>query len=1157
MTIPTYKTWTMQSLLKPNTAKDNDTRLQWGNLHGCAASLSITEFAKQQNKPLLIVTPDIHTSNKLVRELKFFAGTSPNLEILNYPDLETLAYDHFSPHEDIISERLYTLFRITLMNKGIIVAAVSSLLYKLAPKEYLQAHTFILQIGDKLNPQGLSKRLMESGYSNVEQVLQHGEYSIRGAMIDIFPMGSKTPYRIELFDNDVETIRSFDPDTQRSIEKTDSIRLLPAREYPLTDDSITHFRNHWREQFSGNPSDCPIYNSISNGEHANGIEYYLPLFFDKLCHFFDYLTNDSIIFHLSDTQQQLNDFYDSIKHRYDQLAHDTSRPILTPEQIFLTPQQFLTLCKPHTQIILQQQSIAEKQANFNFNNKQLPDLIVNHKAKNPVANLEAFINKHSGRYLFCAESTGRREALLELLKPISIYPHQFDGWQSFLGDNHKIGICIAPLDTGLYMSDPDITVICESDLFGEQVMQRRLRKQQGHDPELMIRNLTELKIGDPVVHIDYGVGRYQGLKLIKTSDHEAEYVTIEYASDDKIYVPIQSLHLISRYTGVDKDHAPLQRLGTSHWKKIRKKSLEKIRDTAAELLDLYSKRAATPGHAYPKTDKDFCQFRQAFPFEETPDQASSIDAVINDMLQPHSMDRLVCGDVGFGKTEVAMQAAFHAANTGKQVAILVPTTLLANQHTQNFKDRMADWPIRIDELSRMQSAKQQNETIKALEQGNVDIVIGTHKLLQPSIKFKDLGLLIIDEEHRFGVGQKEKIKQLRAHVDILTLTATPIPRTLNMALAGTRDLSIIATPPAKRLSIKTFLYNYNKEIIAEAVNREIMRGGQVYFIHNDVATLPAMAEKLQQIVPNLRVAIAHGQMPERQLERVMTDFYHQKYQVLICTTIIESGIDIPSANTIIINHADRFGLAQIHQLRGRVGRSHRQAYAYLLVTDKKCISKDAEKRLQAISELDALGAGFNLANHDLEIRGAGELLGEEQSGHIEAIGFSLFMELLEEAVTALKSGKEPLLDMQQRTGTEIDLHLSALIPDILVPDVNMRLTLYKRLSHCNTQNEIHELRVEMIDRFGKLPEATLNLIKISELKLTASKLGIQKIDMGTQSGSIDFIEKPPIDPMCIINLIQQHPKEYQLVSNQRLKFNYPESTDRFMFLSQLFSKFKQ
>jgi transcription-repair coupling factor (superfamily II helicase) len=1130
------------SALQPPLLRIDNQRIHWGNLHGSSASLAVASLAVQaREKIILVVAPDIHTARRWERDLRFFTAQQ-ELSCHYFPDWETLPYDHFSPHPDLVSERLLVMHHLLRMKHGIVIAALPTLMYKLMPRDYLQAHAMALSCGETLDFHHFRQALLEAGYHAVNQVFEHGEFAIRGAIMDIFPMGNPFPYRLELFDEKIETIRRFDPETQCSVEKIEKIRLFPAREYPLTEAGINFFRQNWRAQFAGNPKESPIYANISEGMPATGAEYYLPLFFSALNTFFDYLPENTQIVCTEPLPAIADKFWQEVTNRYEQLRHDIQRPLCEPAAIFLAPNEVFAGMKKFPQIQCHSEKLPEKAGHFNFGTHEPPALQVDHKAKKPLQKLQTFLTEHNSRVLFCAETTGRRAILLELFSEINLHPETVTSWRDFLDAKVMHGICVAPLDLGLWLDEPRLGLICESQLFGEQVQQRRLRKGSRQDPALMIRNLTELKIGAPVVHIDHGVGRYLGLEQMSAGGQQGEYLKLEYAGGDKIYVPVTDLHKISRYTGADADAAPMQRLGTKQWQAIKRKTAEQVRDVAAELLDVYSRRQAAPGHAFKAPDHHFLQFRRAFPFEETPDQTRAIDEVINDMTQPRSMDRLICGDVGFGKTEVAMQAAFLSAHQGKQVAILVPTTLLAEQHLHSFQDRFADWPLQIAAFSRMQNAKDQKNAAERLAAGKIDIAIGTHKLLSENIRFKDLGLLIVDEEHRFGVRQKERIKALRAHVDILTLTATPIPRTLNMALAGTRDLSIIATPPARRLSIKTFVYEYEASIIREAVLREAMRGGQLYFLHNEVETIEVMAAKLQSIVPEARLGIAHGQMPERQLEKVMADFYHQRFNVLVCTTIIESGIDIPTANTILINRADRFGLAQLHQLRGRVGRSHHQAYAYLLIAPGQKLTADAEKRLEAICQLEELGAGFQLATHDLEIRGAGELLGEEQSGHIHAVGFSFYMELLEAAVSALKAGEEPSLEPALRQGPEVNLHTSAFIPDIYLPDVNARLTLYKRLTSAVNDQEIQELKAEMIDRFGPLPEPTQHLFTLAHLKLQLASLGVIKVEVTEQYGYFYFNDKPSISPQKIIALIQKQPKNYQLVNNSTLRFKV-SSTD--------------
>ena len=1145
------------SALHPPALSSHDTKISWGNLKDTAQALAMTCFNKNSSTCNVIITADVQEAARLQRELTFFLDADQPMHY--FPDWEILPFDHFSPHEDIISERLKTLHQISRLTHGIILIALPTLLHRLLPKDYLESHVFLLEQGTTIQLDTLTKQLITSGYRRVELVREHGEFAIRGSIWDVYPAGSDLPFRIELFDNSIETIRTFDPDTQLSNQPCQSIELLPAREYPLTDDAITRFRQQFREQFSGNPRDCALYETISAGTPFPGSEYYLPLFYEQLNSFFDYIPKDAKLFMPDTIHQKIEHYWIELERRYDQLAHDLTHPICKPTQLFIRDDELFGLMKPYQHIRISSATLSDKAGHINFSDSTCPDLRIEHKAKLPLQKLKCFTEQYQGAVLFTAESTGRRETLLDLLRSINVYPHAVESWHEFL-HHHALKkepgswITIAPLDHGLLLDEPAITLIPEAALFGEQVLQRRLRNKQQTNAQDMIQSFSELKMGSPVVHLEHGIGRYQGLQVIQTGDISAEYLTLEYADNDRIYVPISAMHLINRYTGVDSDRVQLTKLGSGRWSKTKAQAIKQIHDVAAELLKLYSERAATPGHAFPKPADEYAKFRADFPFEETPDQTTTIDNVINDMTKPCSMDRLVCGDVGFGKTEVAMQAAFHAANSGKQVALLAPTTLLAEQHFNNFKDRFSAWPIQIGVLSRLQGKKNQDDTLEKLKQGAVDIVIGTHKLLQEGIEFKDLGLLIVDEEHRFGVKQKEKIKALRAHVDILSLTATPIPRTLNMALSGTRDLSLISTAPLKRLSIKTFLHDKSDAIIHEALSREIRRGGQAYYLHNDVATIAATADHIRSILPEAQVAIAHGQMRERELERVMADFYHQRFNVLVCTTIIESGIDVPSANTIIIERADKFGLAQLHQLRGRVGRSHHQAYAYLLVPDKKIITSDAQKRLEAITSFEDLGAGFILARQDLEIRGAGELLGEEQSGHMEAIGFSLYMELLEEAVSALKEGRKANLDIDNRQhNLDIDFHVTTLLPDDYVGDIGMRLTLYKRLSQCKTQEDIQQFKSELIDRFGLLPLAAEYLIRAAQLKLPAKKIGLIKIDIQKDYGYLNFGSETNFNMQRLIMLIQKYSKTYQLQGSDRLRvtFNSNNIDDRIQFIENL------
>lgn len=1150
----------MSHLLTPFSPEINlkpGYKTHWGRLYGSAPGLTICNAAKQTQGPLIVLTPDTPSATQLELECRFFGAGTPELPLLTFPDWETLPYDAFSPHQDIISERLAALYHLPQLQKGILLVPVATSMHRLAPKSFLDANYFLMNKGEQLDLESLRKRLVHAGYRVVSQVMEHGEFAVRGSIIDLFPMGGSLPYRIELFDDEIESIRTFDVEDQRSLDKVEQIRLLPAREFPFTDESITRFRQQYRDRFEGDPQSSRIYHDVSNGITPAGIEYYLSLFFEETATLFDYLPQNAVLVGINDTQGSAEHFWNDVSHRYDQYQYNSERPPLLPKHAFVPVNELFEQTKQFPFVVVQNFKQQEKAGCYNYTTATPQTLTIDSRAEQPTAKLEQFIEDYDGQVLFAAESTGRRESMLATLKDVGISPTQVDDWQSFLEQGLKLAITVSPLQHGLHLQQPNIVVIAESQLYGEQVLQQRRRKAKQRDPDLVIRNLVELEKGSPVVHEDHGVGRYLGLQKLDVGETEQEFLTLEYAGGDKLYVPVASLHLISRYTGASPDSAPLHKLGSSHWEKVKRKAREKARDVAAELLDIYARREARVGHTYSMDKDGYQSFAAAFPFEETPDQEDAITGVIKDMTSKQPMDRLVCGDVGFGKTEVAMRAAFIAVQDGKQVAMLVPTTLLAQQHIENFQDRFADWPVKIESLSRFRSKKDQDKIVNGLREGTVDIVIGTHKLIQAGIKFKRLGLVIIDEEHRFGVRQKERFKQLRSEVDLLTLTATPIPRTLNMSLSGLRDLSIIATAPAKRMAVKTFTSQWNDTQIQEACLREIRRGGQVFFLHNQVETIENMANQISKLIPEAKVNIAHGQMRERELEQVMADFYHQRFNILVCTTIIETGIDVPNANTIIMNRADHFGLAQLYQLRGRVGRSHHQAYAYLIIPPRKSMTADAIKRLEAIESIETLGAGFTLATHDLEIRGAGELLGEDQSGQMHEIGFDMYMELLERAVESLKSGKQPELDKPLDHGTEVDLGISALIPDDYLPDVHSRLIMYKRIANAKHSDELRELQVEMIDRFGLLPENTKNLFSITELKLKATPLGIKKIELGSDSGRIVFNPEPNIDPMNIIKLIQTQPKTYKLEGQDKLRITHsmPEPVQRQQFAARCLSLF--
>lgn len=1135
------------SALTPPVVKNGTQMQTLSALGGVCQAVTLASLVRQHPGTTLLVTSDTPSALSLELELTYLLGKC-DIKVRLFPDRETLPYDSFSPHQDLISQRLETLSQISQTEHSVVIVPVTTLMMRLPPKAYLSANVFVLKKGDRYQLHNVRQHLTDTGYHLVEQVYEHGEFAIRGSILDIFPTGVNMPLRIELFDDEVETIRHFDPETQRSLHPVESIRLLPAKEFPTDSAAIEGFRQRYRRRFEVIVKEPEsVYQLVSRNQMPAGIENYLPLFFDEVATLFDYLPKETQLVTLGDIEKSARAHLQEVETRYQDRRVDPLRPLLEPKELYLLIEELFAAFKPlpRYQFISPTTESVETGKATVIDANQLPDISANHKLKQPLLALQDYA-QNAPRMLFSAESEGRREALLELLSKIQLKPALFSHFDEFIQSDAKLGLIVSPLSRGclLKLSPKDaVSIICETELFGHRISQQRRReKQRQISNDALIKNLAELKVGQPIVHLEHGVALYQGLVTLDTGGLVAEYLQLEYAGGDKLYVPVSNLHLISRYSvGADED-AHLNKLGNETWAKAKNKAIEKIRDVAAELLDVYARRQARPGESCEIDEEEYAQFAQGFPFEETVDQESAIHAVLADMRSPIAMDRLVCGDVGFGKTEVAMRAAFVAVNAGKQVVVLVPTTLLAQQHYENFKDRFADWPVVTEVMSRFRTAKEQTQVLKQLEEGKVDIVIGTHKLLQSEAKFENLGLLIIDEEHRFGVRQKEKIKALRANVDILTLTATPIPRTLNMAMSGMRDLSIIATPPAKRLAVKTFVRESDPATVREAILREILRGGQVYYLHNNVESIEKCAQGIIDLVPEARVVVAHGQMRERDLERVMSDFYHQRFNVLVCTTIIETGIDVPSANTIIIERADTFGLAQLHQLRGRVGRSHHQAYAYLMTPHPKRMTSDARKRLEAIDALEDLGAGFMLATQDLEIRGAGELLGDEQSGHISKIGFSLYMEMLEAAVKALKQGKEPSLAQMLNQQCEIELRIPALLPEAYVSDVNIRLSLYKRIAGCETQEALDELKVELIDRFGLLPEATKNLMEMTLYKHQATRLGATKIEVHAKGGSIEFSHDHVIDPGFIIGLLQSQPQIYRMEGPNKLKFSLTAET---------------
>ena len=1132
------------SLLNPVLPTSQGKPVLWQDLSGCGDALALARAIQADRHLYLVVTPDTQTAVRLEHEIHFFLGDSA--PVLHFPDWETLPYDTFSPLPEIVSERLKCLAELSKVTHGVLLAPVSTLMQRLSPRSHVLANTFLLQLGDHLSLDAMRERLESVSYHCVQQVLQHGEFAIRGAILDLFPMGSPTPFRIELFDEEVDSIRIFDPETQRSSDKTESINLYPAREFPFDDAAIKRFRQAFRAAFPDISSQNILYQEVSKGMAAGGIEYYLPLFVEATETLFDYLPPSTrMVFH-GDIKAAAERFAEDTLSRFSQRNPFIDRPPLAPERLFLAPDELMSRVARYPLIHIDSVPRSEPLLPIRYALKELPNLSLGRRQKTEGGEpLLAFLKDFKGRVLFVAETAGHREAMLEMLGQHQIRPRVIERWAQFLEVLDPLCLVIAPMDHGLWLVDPQWAIITETQLSGERVQQRRRRRrsQTGQRLDQILKNLEELDIGSPVVHQEHGVGRFKGLTRLTVGGVEAEFLTLEYANDDTLYVPVSSLHLIGRYSGASPESAPLHRLGGEQWQKARRKALERVRDVAAELLDIYAKRAVRVGYEHDADTVDYRQFAANFPFEETPDQETAILDVIRDMASPKPMDRVICGDVGFGKTEVAMRAAFVAVQNGRQVAVLVPTTLLAQQHFQNFRDRYADWPIRVEALSRFVAKKDQDRVLMAVAEGQVDVLIGTHKILQKDVRFKQLGLVIVDEEQRFGVTQKEHFKKLRSELDFLTLTATPIPRTLNLAMSGLRDISIIATPPPNRHAIKTFVSEWDGALVEEAVLREIKRGGQVYFLHNKIETMEKMAREIQHLVPNARVRIAHGQMAERDLEQIMLDFYHQRFNLLLCTTIIESGIDVPTANTIIINRADLLGLSQLHQIRGRVGRSHHRAYAYMMVPPKSLMTPDASKRLEAIQASGALGAGFMLSSHDLEIRGAGELLGDEQSGQIQEIGLSLYTDLLGRAVKALQSGQQPEIDlMPHEVGPEIDVQSSALIPEDYLPDVHTRLVLYKRVANAQTDEDLRALQVEMIDRFGLLPPATKMLFAITGLKISAERLGIRKMEAGATGGRLVFHPHPKVDPLKIITLIQTQPSIYKLDGPERLRFTYPLDT---------------
>ncbi|MCC7249470.1 MAG: transcription-repair coupling factor [Lysobacter sp.] len=1156
--------------------KSGQQRAYWrAPVNASALAWSIARAARAHAGPVLAVVRDNHAAHQLELDLRTLIGGGDALPVLHFPDWETLPYDRFSPHPDIVSQRLAALHRLPGLGHGIVVVPVQTLMQRLAPVGYVVGGSFDVRVGQRLDLDAEKRRLEAAGYRNVPQVFDPGDFAVRGGLLDLYPMGADEPYRIELLDEEIETIRAFDPESQRSLDKYESVRLLPGRELPLEGEPLQRALDALRDRFDIDTRRSALFQDLKAGAAPAGIEYYLPLFFnedgrDRTATLFDYLDHRALPVLGENVGEAAEHFWRSVGERYEQRRHDIERPLLPPAELYLAPDALRERWNQGSRIEICGEGHPRRADALPTGTQPAPDLPVAARDEAPSAALKRFLEVYPGHVAIATDSAGRREAMLDVLHAADARPIVWSDLQSLIaqiarGDAAapKFAIVVAPLDNGFAIDrldesdarSPSLTLLTERQLFPERAAQPRRRKRAGREPEAIIRDLGELSEGAPVVHEDHGVGRYRGLVSLEAGGQAGEYLEIEYAKGDRLYVPVAQLHLVSRYSGASPDTAPLHSLGGEAWTKAKRKAAEKVRDVAAELLEIQAKRQARAGLALDLDRAMYEPFAAGFPFEETPDQHTAIEAVLRDIGDSRPMDRVVCGDVGFGKTEVAVRAAFAAASAGRQVAVLVPTTLLAEQHYRTMRDRFADWPLKVEVLSRFKTTKEIKAELEKLAEGKIDVIVGTHRLLQSDVKFKDLGLVIVDEEQRFGVRQKEALKALRANVHLLTLTATPIPRTLNMAMAGLRDLSIIATPPAHRLAVQTFVVPWDDAQLREAFQRELARGGQVYFLHNDVESIGRMQRELEALVPEARIGIAHGQMPERELERVMLDFHKQRFNVLLCSTIIESGIDIPNANTIVINRADKFGLAQLHQLRGRVGRSHHRAYAYLVIPDSRTITSDARKRLEAIASMDELGAGFTLATHDLEIRGAGELLGEDQSGQMAEVGFSLYTELLERAVRSIKQGKLPDVDEPAARGAEIDLHVPALIPDDYLPDVHTRLTLYKRISGARDADQLRELQVEMIDRFGLLPDPAKHLFATAELKLDATALGIRKFDLGAAGGRLQFVEKPNVDPMSVIRLIQGQPKHYQMdgPDKLRIKLELPDAAARFQVARGLIS----
>ena len=1099
-----------------NSFSENNFFINTNTSHSIEIGRIFYEHLSSKKQSLNIFTGNVFEAIRLKEEISWFY---PKLRVNHFPDWETLPYDQISPHPDLISERLLTLYQMTQREFDINLLPLSTSLHLLPPRSYIEKFSFNFKTNQAVDINAFKNRLVDNGYLYVEKVMNPGEFAMRGGIIDIFPMGSIVPYRIDFFDNEIESIRTFDVDTQRSLYPTNKIKLLPARECPLDDEGVGIFRNNYREKFEGDLSKSKIYKSITKSTPFAGMEWYLPLFFEQTNSIFDYIEPKDAVLLLGDTAKAASDYWSETASRYRLYAYDTERPILEPNEFLIPPDQFFKKIKDYPQIKKHKDRI-----------KSIKDIAIDRDESPPLHKLSKLISKSTQRILLCAEGLGRRESLADLLKQSDIQFKLVEDWNAFIDSHEKVCLIAGPLYDGFSYSN--YLIITENEIFPNFVRQiKKSKRNKSFSSDGIVKDLTELSIGDPIVHEQHGVGRYKGLVDLDYGEGVNEFLELHYEREDKLYVPVSQLYLISRYSGGPIESAPIHKLGSGSWEKAKKKALTQIHDTAAELLDLYAKRSLQKGVSSKINLNDYDAFVDGFPFEETSDQKDAIERVVEDMESSRPMDRLVCGDVGFGKTEVALRAAFISVLNGKQAIVLVPTTLLAEQHFDNFCDRFARWPIKIEEISRFKSKKQQYESLQRLHEGKIDIIIGTHRLLQPDVKFKDLGLVVIDEEHRFGVRQKEKLKAFRKNVAVLALTATPIPRTLSLAMEGLREFSVIATPPQKRLSIKTFVVNFSQGIIKEAVLREFNRGGQVYFLHNEVNTIQSMFEKLSKLLPEAKIGVAHGQLREKELEHVMQDFHQQRINILLCSTIIETGIDIPTANTIIMNRADKFGLAQLHQLRGRVGRSHHQAYAYLLIDEDRKLTSNAKKRLEAIQLMEDLGAGYHLAMHDLEIRGAGELLGDNQSGQMHEIGFNLYIDMLNNAIKQLKKGEKLDLESPITSNKEINLHTPTILTQTYCPNTNERLIIYKRLSSCKSKDELKSIKEELIDRFGIMPLQTVNLILFHELRINILSTEVMKIDSSKRKSEITIKKNADIDPIKIIDLLQ---------NDQRFKMNGPD-----------------